>query len=511
MKVLTAAQMRDIDRRTIDGGAPGIVLMENAALRVVETLASRFSPLSKHRIVVLCGKGNNGGDGLAIARQLLMRFTTPRSLSVVLAADPRDLVGDARLNLDMLTSFGIPIHRAIEPEMRRATLVIDALLGTGLEGPAHGEPLEFINEINAGFPDARVIAVDIPSGMPSDTADMEGVCARADLTVTFTAPKLAMALPPNCDRVGELIVAPVGSPPAFMEQDPRLYLSLVESSWFWPLFEPRARGAHKGDFGHVLIIGGSVGKSGAAAMSGLAALRSGAGLVTVASAESAIASIAAHAPELMSEPLAETVVGSISNAAAPRLDVLAAGKSVVAIGPGLGSHPETVTFAQTQWERSALPMIVDADGINALAGTYLHPGGPRVLTPHPGEMARFCGLTVPQVQADRIGVARSIALDREITLVLKGQRTVIAFPDGRVWINPTGTPALASGGSGDILTGFIAGLLAQFPEDADYAIAAAVWLHGRAGEMGAAEVGEKTLLATDLLRYLPAAMKELTR
>jgi NAD(P)H-hydrate epimerase len=252
-----------------------------------------------------------------------------------------------------------------------------------------------------------------------------------------------------------------------------------------------------------------VGKAGAAAMAGGAALRAGAGLVTVASAASAIAAIGAHAPELMTEPLAETETGSIAARAYPSLEALTARKTIVAVGPGMGTHPDTITFCQTLFERLTLPLVVDADAINSLIGPYVRAGGPRILTPHPGEMARLISGSIEQVQSDRIGIARAVALDRDVTIVLKGNRTVIAFPDGRVWINPTGTPAMATGGTGDILTGLISGLMAQFQAEADFAIGAAVWLHGRAGELGAAALGEKCLLATDLLRYLPEAMREL--
>ncbi|MCC6392869.1 MAG: NAD(P)H-hydrate dehydratase [Bryobacterales bacterium] len=507
MKILTAKQMRDVDQLTIHSGIPGIILMENAAHRVVEYLAAKFSPLGSHRIVVLCGKGNNGGDGLAIARQLHTRFS-PRSLHVALAAPPRDLSGDAAENLRMLYACGLGAHEEITPEMRDATLIVDALLGTGIRGPASGHVLDWIEAINHAFPYAKVVAVDVPSGMAGDEPDNEGVCARADATVTFTAPKVCHVLPPNCDRVGELTIAPIGSPASLYAEDPALFLSLVEPSWFARLFAPRSRAAHKGDFGHVLVVAGSVGKTGAAAMTGMAALRSGSGLVTVASARDAIAGIAAHSPELMTSPLPQTDAGAIA-AAYPILDALMARKSILAVGPGMGTHADTVTFVQTLFEQCPTPAVVDADGINALAGPYVHPGGPRVLTPHPGEMARLCACSVPDVQRRRVEAARTVALDREVTIVLKGQRTLIAFPDGRVWINPTGTPAMATGGTGDILTGLIAGLMAQFPDDADYAIAAAVWLHGRAGELGAARLGEKSLIATDLLHFLPGAMHEL--
>jgi len=508
MKVLTAAQMRSVDGMTIERGIPGIILMENAAHRVVEYMASRYAPLGDQRVVVLCGKGNNGGDGLAIARQLQTRFT-PRALDVVLGAEPAELQGDAAENLRMLKACGVEPQQDITPAMQRATLVVDAVLGTGLRGSAEGRAGEMIHAINNGFPDARVVAVDIPSGMVSDAADQTGDVARADGTVTFTAAKLCHALPPNCDRCGELVVAGIGSPVALFEEDPAIYTSLMERGWFAPLFRPRPRAAHKGDFGHVLVVAGSRGKTGAAAMTGMAALRSGAGLVTVASAASAVASISAFAPELMTEPLPENDVGSIAARAYPMVENLAATKTMVAIGPGIGLAADTTAFVQNVFSHLELPAVMDADAITAIATTRVRPEGPRILTPHPGEMARFCGCSTADIQRNRIGYARSAALDREVTIVLKGQRTIIAFPDGRVWINPTGTPAMATAGSGDILTGLIAGFMAQFQDEADYAIGAAVWLHGRAGELGAAAMGEKSLIATDLMRYLPQAMAEL--
>lgn len=512
MKVLTAAQMRAVDRRTIEGGIPGLILMENAGSRVVEFLLETFAPLTRHRVVILCGKGNNGGDGMVVARQLHIR-ARPRSLHVVLAAEPEELKGEAAENYRMLRACGCPVETEITPEMRRATLVLDALLGTGLKGPATGRMAELIREINTGFPEAKVVAVDIPSGLDSDAASSPGETVRADYTVTFTAPKLGQLLPPNCARVGALRVAPIGSPPDLFEQDPALFLSLVEPEWFRKLFAPRAPWAHKGDFGHVLVVGGSRGKPGAAAMTGLAALRSGAGLVTVASAEAAIGAIGAHAAELMTEPLAETETGGISLRAFDygRLAALIENKDVVALGPGLGTHQETVSVVQRLVEEVRQPMVIDADGLNALA-SWERPFGPsslRILTPHPGEMARLTGRSTAQVQAERVGTARGFALQRQVILVLKGYRTLIAFPDGAVWINPTGTPAMASGGTGDILTGTIAGLLAQFPDQPVLAVAAAVYLHGLAGELAAAQLGEKPLLATDLLRFFPEGMRAL--
>ena len=505
MKVLTAAQMREVDLRTIEMGVPGIVLMENAGQRVVEFLAGTFAPLAQQRIVVLCGKGNNGGDGMVVARQLATRLR-PQTLYVVLAATPEELKGDALANYHMLRACGVPVAQEIRPEMRDATIVIDALLGTGLQGPVTGRMLEWVREVNEGFPLASVVAIDIPSGLESDAAATTGVTARADYTVTFTAPKIGQVLPPNCFRVGRLRVAPIGSPLSLLEEDPALFLSLVEPALFAPLLGPRVPSANKGDFGHVLVVAGSRGKTGAAAMTGLAALRSGAGLVTVASAESAIPLIAGHAPELMTAPLPETTAGSISLRGFD-LAKLTEKKSVLALGPGLGTETETVELVQRIVREFSGPLVIDADGLNALAGAPFESAGRlRVLTPHPGEMARLTGQSTEEVQRDRVACARSFATERQVVLVLKGYRTLIAFPDGRVWINPTGTPALATGGTGDILTGTIAGFLAQFPGDADRAVAAAVYLHGLAGELGAAELGEKCLIATDLLRFYPAAI-----
>ena len=492
MKVLTAAEMREVDRRTIEMGVPGVVLMENAGHRVVEFLGERFAPLSAQRIAVLCGKGNNGGDGMVIARQLCTRFQ-PRALDVVLFCDPEELKGDAAANYRMLAVCGHPVHREIPASARFATLVIDAVLGTGLTGPATGRALDAIREINTGFPLAKVLAVDIPSGIPSDSGQSEGEVARADATVTFTAPKIAHAMPPNCDRMGELVVGAIGSPPSLYEH---VQLSLTEPGMFASLLARRPRGGHKGTFGHVLVVAGSVGKTGAAAMTGLGALRAGAGLVTVASAGSAIPQIAAHAPELMTARIDE-------------LDELAEDKTVIAMGPGLGRGPEVKELVDHAIETFEQPIVLDAD---ALVGKLESPPGRvRILTPHPGEMGRLTGKSTADVQKNRISSAREFAASRNVTLVLKGQRTVIAFPDGRAWINPTGTPALGTGGTGDILTGLISGLLAQFPKQPDEAVAAAVYLGGLAAEIGARELGEKCFIATDILKYLPQAMEECAR
>ncbi|HEX5229182.1 MAG TPA: NAD(P)H-hydrate dehydratase [Bryobacteraceae bacterium] len=496
MKVLTAAQMREVDRRTAELGIPNIILMENAGCRVVEFLEREYVPLADHRIVVVCGKGNNGGDGLVVARQLFTRVK-PTWLRVVLGADPDEMRGDAAENHKMLKSAGCPVLSEVSEEMRIATLVIDAVLGTGAEGAAKGKAAELIQAINRHFPLADVVAVDIPSGG----------AVRAKHTVTFTALKPALVLSPGCELAGKVHVVSIGSPPELYEGDPSIQLALSEPRDFGALFRPRVADSNKGLYGHVLTIAGGRGKTGAAAMAGTAALRAGAGLSTVASAASAIPTIASHSPEIMTEPLAETDDGSIS----PDTQAMAAitdKKTAVAIGPGLGQHKETVEFIRRIVAESKMPMVVDADALNALAGHKLTFAGPRIFTPHPGEMSRLIGKPIAEIQKDRIETARAFATEHGVHLVLKGNRTAIAFPDGQVWINPTGSPAMATGGTGDVLTGLIAGLVAQFPKQLEQALLAAVWLHGRAGELGAAKLGEKSLIATDLFEFLPEAMRE---
>jgi NAD(P)H-hydrate epimerase len=490
--------MREVDRRTSELGVPGLVLMENAGERVVEVLAHAYAPLRDQRIIVMCGKGNNGGDGLVVARQLYTRFR-PRALHVVLAGDPGEMEGDAAANYRMLEAVGCPVSFELSAEMETATLIVDALLGTGIHGAAKGRALELIRAINDRFPLADVVSVDLPSGLDSDSGVPPGETVHASHTVTFTAPKLCHVLSPACELSGRLHVAAIGSPRELYEQDAAIYLSLSGPGLFAHLFRPRARDSNKGLYGHALVIGGSRGKSGAAAMAGIGALRAGAGLVTVASTEAALGSIAAHAPEIMTELLAFDE---------PARARILERKNVVAIGPGLGQDPQTVQFVRGMVEQAPLPMVVDADGLNALAGHPTRYRWPRIFTPHPGEMSRLNGRTIAEIQTDRIGTARAFATERDVYLVLKGNRSVVAAPDGRVWINPTGSPAMATGGTGDVLTGLIAGLVAQFPDQIDTALLAAVYLHGRCGELGAAKLGEKSLIATDLFEYLPEAMRE---
>jgi NAD(P)H-hydrate epimerase len=508
--------MNEIDRRTIESGIPGLILMENAAQRVVELLVEKFSPLADRRIVAFCGRGNNGGDGLAIARQLWTRFR-PKGLQVVLTAPVEDLNRDAAANYKMLQAAGflgfyagpldkLPSHASL------AEVVIDAVLGTGVNGAARGGPLDAIRAINTQFPLAKVVAVDLPSGMSSDTGALLGEYVRADYTVTFTAFKVGQVLAPGCDLMGELRLGAIGTPPEMLADDKSIQLALITADYIAPLFAPRPKESNKGKYGHVLIVAGSRGKTGAAALAGLAALRAGAGLVTVASAESAIAAIASHAPELMTAPLPETEAGTLAEHAFHVIQAMAEKKNVVAVGPGLGTHPETVNVVRRMFRELQNAMVIDADGLNALAGgDWIGSGHPRILTPHPGEMSRLTGKEIEEIQGDRVGSAREFAAAVDVHLVLKGNRTLIASRTGDALVNPTGSPAMATGGTGDVLTGLAAGLIAQSDLSAEAirrALAGAVYVHGLAGEIGAGVVGEQGFVASDILRFLSEAVKK---
>ncbi len=521
MKILTAAEMQRIDRLTTERyGVASLTLMENAGHGVVEFLVERFAPLDQHRVAVVCGRGNNGGDGLVVARLLREKRLKPR---ILLLADPTTLKGDAAVNLKRLAESGAPevaetqaAWERVKASLADTTLLVDAMLGTGLAKPLEGFLLGVVRDLNSGFPRARVVAVDLPSGVSADTGELMGECIRADASVTFTAPKRAHVFQPACELVGEWVVKQIGTPPEALESDPKLFLNLTcpgDVKW---VAIPRKLDAHKGNFGHVLLLAGSIGKTGAAAMAAKAALRAGAGLVTVATAKTALPIIAALGIEFMTEPLSETEVGTISLRALDygKMDKLVDGKSVLAVGPGLGNLPETAEFVRTVVNKYEAPMVIDADGLNAFAGcisTLRAERRVRVLTPHPGEMARLAGLNTAEVQSRRVDVVRDFSQKYSVTLVLKGFRTLIAAPDGQVWVNPTGNPGMATGGTGDVLTGLIAGLLAQYPtKPVTEVVRAAVYLHGLAGDLAARELGQSSLIAGDLLEALPQAFKAVT-
>jgi NAD(P)H-hydrate epimerase len=397
-----------------------------------------------------------------------------------------------------------------------ADLYLDAILGTGFKPPVSGLYADAIAMLNAST--VPVVAIDIPSGADADAMgqqqasqpDPTGIIARADSIVTFTAPRPAHIF--SSLTTGPTCVAEIGSPEEAIVSS--LQLNVITARGFGPLIEPRKAESNKGNYGHVLVVGGSLGKAGSVAMAGMAALRAGAGLATIATAKSVLSTVAGFHPELMTEPLAETSAGTISASARERLGGLVKGKSVLAIGPGISRFPETSELVRTLVSKSEVPIVLDADGLNAFEGrTEQLSGKGRVLviTPHPGEMARLCGSTIADVQKDRLGVARRFAREHDLVVVLKGHRTLVVRPDGEAWVNTTGNPGMSTGGTGDILTGMVSGMLAQHPKDAVLAVCAAVHLHGFAGDVMRESVGEHSMVATDLLKGLPEAFRRAQR
>jgi NAD(P)H-hydrate epimerase len=509
MKITTAAEMRDIDRATSEKyGVPSVTLMETAGAGVADFILEHYP--HAQRIAVVCGKGNNGGDGFVIARKL---HDAGRVVEVILLARPDELKGDAAAMFQNLRAASVETSQQLSAEFSSAVangdLLVDAILGTGFKPPVKGVYAEAITAMNhSGKP---VIAVDIPSGAESDSTHPqagEGI-ARADAIVTFTAPRPAHIF--GVLTRGPVVVVPIGSPDEAIVSS--LNLEVITPGDFSRLLAPRPMDSNKGMYGHALIVGGSLGKSGAAAMAGMAALRAGAGLSTVAVPRSVMPSVASFAAELMTEPLPETRAGGIDTAALDKAAELSSAMTVVALGPGIGRQPETFEFVQELVRRVKSPMVIDADGLNAFQGkTELLDGSqrPLVLTPHPGEMSRLTGMSIKAIQADRLNIARKFAREHQLVLVLKGNNTIIALPEGKVWVNPTGNPGMATGGTGDILTGMIVGVIGQMPDDVAGATIAAVYLHGLAGDVAAETMGEHSLTATDLLKGLPVAFRRAT-
>jgi NAD(P)H-hydrate epimerase len=520
MHVLSAAEMQACDRITTERyGIPSLNLMRAAAAAVAAVARQQF-PRAR-RVTVLCGRGNNGGDGMMAARLLADAGLDVTTLLIGSAGIPQ---GDAGVAWSELTNpmrgRVYAVTSAAELERRKesldADLIVDALVGTGFNPPLKGMALAALEWVRASK--APILAVDLPSGWPADetSATVSGPVFPADAVVTFTAPKPAHVFGQLTRRWDQpIVVAPIGSPEEAM-------VSALGIDWAGSALAlaqtPRAAAANKGNFGHVLVVGGSFGpaggKSGAPAMAALAALRAGAGLVTAAVPAPALAAVAAVAPELMTWPLEPAANGQIAakNLAPEFLTTLLAGKTVLAIGPGLGQSTETSKFTTGLLSGTKIPAVVDADALNILAAkpvllTKLAKGRTLVLTPHPGEMARLAGMTVAEVQANRLETARGFAERMGVTLVLKGARTLIAHPGGRVAVNTSGNPGMAKGGSGDVLTGLIAGLLAQYPGEAARAVEAAVYLHGLAADLAVRKTGEHALLATDTLRALPQAFR----
>ena len=517
--VVTAAEMRAADRRTIEEiGLPGAVLMENAGAAVAREICARF-PRAR-RPVVLCGKGNNGGDGFVVARHL-----RERQPSVLLLGPRAEVRGDARIHLGAYERSGGTVREvadeaawvAARPEVLGADLLVDALLGTGLSQEPAGLVGQAIRDVAARpEPDrSPLVAVDIPSGLSSDSGETPWTTLAAAVTVTFAAPKYGLVLPPACERVGTLVVADIGIPRGLVE-GARLWL--LEAADAARAFPPRESGAHKGTFGHVLVIAGSVGKTGAAVLAATAALRTGAGLVTVATPAPALPMVAAARAEAMTEPLPVDASGVLDAGAVTRALALAKERDAVVLGPGLGQEAGTRAFVRELVRRCPGPLLVDADGLNALAPTAREKGAsdalgrsaPTVITPHPGEMARLVASTTSDVQRRRLETARAFATETGAVVLLKGHRTIVAHPDGRAAVNPTGNPGMATGGTGDALSGIIGALLARGC-DAWTAATAGAYLHGLAGDEAAAHLGQESMMAGDVVSHLPRAFRALER
>jgi ADP-dependent NAD(P)H-hydrate dehydratase / NAD(P)H-hydrate epimerase len=511
MKIVSAQEMRTIDRTTCERyGLPSLTLMENAGTAVAEFVLARYS--SAARVVILCGKGNNGGDGFVAARILHERG---KKVQVILLADPGDLRGDAAAMYARLGAPALAVHFGQELKtdpvrsLLQVDVLVDAVLGTGFKPPVTGLYAEAIAVMNARR--TPIVAVDIPSGSDADSIGPQArpqsaAIARADAIVTFTAPRPAHVF--GLLTAGPTLVADIGSPDEAIVSS--LQLNAITARDIAEFVSPRPAESNKGNYGHVLIVGGSLGKSGAAAMSGMAALRAGAGLSTVATAKSALATVAGFHPELMTEPLSETDAGTISSRALAHIEDLGKGKSVLAVGPGISRNPETSELVRNLVINAHTPIVLDADGLNAFenrAAELNGKGRTLVITPHPGEMARLAGISIPEVQKDRLGIARKFARERDLIVVLKGHRTLVVQPDGEAWVNTTGNPGMSTGGTGDILTGMVSGMIAQHPKDVFKSVCAAVHLHGLAGDVMRERVGEHSLVATDLLTGLPEAFQ----
>jgi hydroxyethylthiazole kinase-like uncharacterized protein yjeF len=526
MKILTAAQMAEVDRLTTERfHIPSILLMEHAGWSFTNELAKACSGLHSKRILIFCGRGNNGGDGFVVARALALSGAKP---TVLFFSDPGKLKGDARTNFEIAHAMGLPIQLLPSAASAKAYLskasapdvIVDALFGTGLSKPIGPDLRPVVDWINKASSHAFVAAVDIPSGLFADSPVIPGLAVKAHLTVTFSALKLAHIMPPASDFAGKVVLVPIGSPSALFD-NPEYRMNLIDPAQVRKVLPRRARESHKGSYGHVYIVAGSRGKSGAALMTGMAALRSGSGLVTLGLPESLQKNVIGKFPELMTEFLPETEKGSFARNGAEKVLAQLSQSDVLVLGPGVTTHLSTRRLVWELVRHSPVPVVLDADGINA----FVPPAEPMkneanqpvILTPHPGEMARLMGKKIPEVQKNRLQTALECARRYHCYVILKGFQTVIAAPAGEFFINNTGNAGMATGGTGDILAGMVGRFVAGWRnpnnrEDpapiSDY-LSAAVYLHGLAGDLAAEETGMESFVATDILAQLPEAFKEI--
>lgn len=502
-----------MDERAVrELGIPGTTLMENAGREAARVIVASLRDLGAvgREVAVVCGKGGNGGDGFVVARHLKRARAGLRPV-VYLAFPQNEIVGDAAAKFRQMRAAGVAVRNVDGPRTARAlaasACIVDALLGTGARGAPAAPVARWIDRISAsGRP---VVALDIPSGVSADGGAPAGPAVRATLTVTFAALKRGLVTGEGAALAGRVVVVPIGVPEHEVGRGVSTFV--LERGDVAPLFPPRSRDAHKGTFGHLLVVAGSVGKTGAAALAARAALRAGAGLVTAATSASAQPVLAGLLLEAMTEPLPETAARTVGDKARDTVVELAATRDALALGPGLGLDAETQQLVRALARDIERPMVLDADALTALAGRLeLVQGarGPRCLTPHPGEMARLLGVSVDEVQRDRVACARRVATAYGVYVALKGAGTVVASPDGIATVNPTGNPGMASGGTGDVLTGIVGALLARALAPAA-ALRAAVYLHGLAGDVAAERVGEESLVAGDVIDALPEAFRRL--
>jgi NAD(P)H-hydrate epimerase len=486
--------------------------MENAAAAVMAEMEKFFNGLDGMKVGIICGRGNNGGDGLALARRLNIHGVPVR---VALLASFGAVKGDAKINLSILRKMGVEIaqnasSRVISDIVSWSDILVDALLGVGLSAPLKGTYAFAVELMNAsGRP---VVAIDMPSGINADTGEVMGSAVRADLTVTMALLKRGIAIQPGARYAGTVRIADIGIPSQVVEKE-KITVHLLDRGYVWGLIGRREPDAHKGDFGHLMVVAGSLGKAGAAVMAARGALRTGAGLVSVATPTSLVPIIQQQVFEAMCIPSAESIDGTFGIGAENELLKTASKMSSCAIGPGISTHYETVQVVRSLVQRLPIPMVVDADGLNALVGSLdviKQSKASVIMTPHPGELGRLLGISSSDVQKDRIGITSDFAAKYKVIAVLKGAGTVIATPDGRVFVNSTGNPGMATGGTGDVLTGMIGGLLAQ-GYTAIQAACLGVYLHGLAGDLAAKEKSEEGMIAGDLIEEIPNAIREILK
>ncbi len=513
MKVVTAGQMKEIDRKAVkDFSIPGVILMENAGIQVAQKVREMLKGVNNPNVCVISGKGNNGGDGFVTARHL--RKAGIETVTFLIGRK-REIKGDARTNLNIVSRLDLPvvevsnhgILRKMKAKLESCSLIVDAIVGTGAKERMKGLVADAISAVVEC--DRPVVCVDIPSGLDADNGVPLGVCVRGTETVTFGLPKVGLLLYPGADFAGNVTVADIGLPDNLL-MDKKLSLNLLEGKEVTALLPARPSNAHKGTMGHVFILSGSCGYTGAAVLTSMGALRSGCGLVTLGVPRTLNTIFEVKLTEVITKPLPETEATTFGLEAEDEIIDIVDQVDVLAIGPGLGRHPETGALIRKLVVTVTKPMVIDADGLNVFerdVSLLSKRQAPTVITPHPGEMGRLLGVPTSEIQANRIKFARDVAVKHKIVVVLKGAGTIVAGVDGSVFINSTGNPGMATAGMGDVLTGIVSSLISRGLEPFD-AAKTGVYLHGLAGDVAVSAKGEESLIATDLLDSLPRAFSQ---